>query len=236
MVTAGFLSAHPDLRYRLLGMEEMRSGRHADAFRFFIRASYYADKPSQGMVAEMLWNGQGVEARDPAMAYVWMDLAAERGYEGFLALRERYWAALDDTQRSVALREGPAIYGKYGDDAAQPRLDTAIRRGRNRITGSRVGAVGSLQIYVPGPGGYEQIDGAKFFDERYWDPGQYRAWHDAIWMKPRVGNVTVGELQSANAPGQSESSRIPPSPPRVDAEEPITPERNERGLGTKPLE
>lgn len=233
MITGGFLSAHPDLRYRLLGMQEMRAGRHADALRFFMRASYYSDKPSQGMVAELLWNGQGIERRDPAMAYVWMDLAAERGYEGFLALREQYWAALDETQRSVALREGPSIYAKYGDEAAQPRLDTAIRRGRNAITGSRAGAVGSLQIYVPGPGGYEQIDGAKFFDERYWDPQQYRAWHDAIWMKPRVGKVTVGELRSANALPQG-PSRIPAAAPLTEAKEPTTPERDERDLGTKP--
>ena len=68
-----------DLRFRLHGLEEFKAGRHEDAFKFFQRASFYADKPSQGMVAEMLWNGQGV-AKDPALAYAWMDLAAERGY------------------------------------------------------------------------------------------------------------------------------------------------------------
>lgn len=68
MMSAGFLSAHPDLRYRLLGLEEYRQGNHADAFRFFRRAAYYADKPSQGMVAEMLWQDQGVP-QDRALAY-----------------------------------------------------------------------------------------------------------------------------------------------------------------------
>src|SRR5690606_19441441 len=57
MVTSGFLNSHPDLRYRLLGMEAMREDRHEDAFKFFRRAAHFADKPSQGMVAEMLWNG-----------------------------------------------------------------------------------------------------------------------------------------------------------------------------------
>src|SRR3546814_493841 len=55
MVTSGFLNSHPDLRYRLLGMEAMREDRHGDAFKFFRRAAHFADKPSQGMVAEMLF-------------------------------------------------------------------------------------------------------------------------------------------------------------------------------------
>src|SRR3546814_1998992 len=35
MVTSGFLNSHPELRYRLLGMEAMREDRHGDAFKFF---------------------------------------------------------------------------------------------------------------------------------------------------------------------------------------------------------
>lgn len=228
MVSAGFLSSHPDLRYRLLGLEEFKQGRYEDALRFFQRASFYADKPSQGMVAEMLWNGQGV-ARDPALAYAWMDLAAERSYAGFLGLRERYWNALGESERERALAEGEAIYAKYGDAAAQPRLATVLRRGRRNVTGSRTGFAGNVQIYVPGPGGYEQIDGTKFFDERYWDPKQYQAWHDSIWMKPRIGRVSVGEVQQM--PEQGPASRIPSAKPDTDAVEPETPERDESGLG-----
>lgn len=230
MMSAGFLSSHPDLRYRLLGLEEFKQERYEDALRFFQRASFYADKPSQGMVAEMLWNGQGV-ARDPALAYAWMDLAAERSYAGFLGLRERYWSALSESERERALVEGEAIYAKYGDAAAQPRLATVLRRGRRNITGSRTGFAGNVQIYVPGPGGYEQIDGTKFFDERYWDPKQYQAWHDSIWMKPRIGRVSVGEVQQM--PEQGPASRIPAAKPDTDAVEPETPERDESGLGTQ---
>ena len=230
MMSAGFLSAHPDLRYRLLGLDEFKHGRYEDALRFFQRASFYADKPSQGMVAEMLWNGQGI-AKDPALAYAWMDLASERGYAGFLGLRERYWSALSETERKRALVEGEAVYAKYGDAAAQPRLATVLRRERRNITGSRTGFAGNVQIYVPGPGGFEQIDGTKFFDDRYWDPKQYQAWHDSIWMKPRVGRVSVGELENVQEGGKPPASRIPATNPAVDEEEPATPERSEDGLG-----
>ena len=79
LMTAGFLSAHPDLKYRLMGLDEYRKGNLDDALQFFRRSAFYGDKASQGMVAEMLWTAQGV-AQDRPLAYAWMDLAAERGY------------------------------------------------------------------------------------------------------------------------------------------------------------
>ena len=230
MMSAGFLSSHPDLRYRLLGLEEFRSARHEDALRFFQRAGFYGDKPSQGMVAEMYWSGQGTP-RDPVLGYVWMDLAAERGYEGFLLLRERYWKQLTEEQRERAIDVGQAIYAKYGDAAAQPRLAAVLRRERRNVTGSRTGFAGNVKIYVPGPGGFEQIDGTKFYDERFWDPKLYQAWHDSVWMKPRVGRVSVGEVEQIQR--DSPDSRIPATTPRIDAEEPQTPERDESDLGTQ---
>lgn len=231
MMSAGFLSGHPDLRFRLLGLEELKKGNHQDALRFFQRAAFYADKPSQGMVAELTWNGQGT-GRDPALAYAWMDLAAERGYEGFLVLRERYWKTLDETQQARAIELGQEIYAKYGDEAAQPRLDAVLRREKRKATGSRTGFSGNVQIFVPGPGGMQQIDGSKFYDDRYWDPQQYRAWQDSIWMKPRIAKVDVGEVEQVQTPPTP--TRVPKVTPQVDAEEPQTPESDVPGLGTHP--
>ena len=232
MLTAGFLSAHPDLRYRLLGLEKFKQHKYEDALKFFQRAGFYADKPSQGMVAEMLWDGRGAP-QDRALAYAWMDLAAERGYTGFLGLRERYWNALSETERQRALEEGQSLYAKYGDAAATPRIDTILRRERKRMTGSRTGFTGNLKIYVPGPGGYQSIDGSKFYDERYWDPAQYRQWHDAIWARPRVGRVDVGEIEHVG--GKPLESRVPVVTPRIDAEEPDAPEVPEGTvIGTEP--
>ena len=231
MTTAGFLSSHPDLRYRLLGLERMHDGKAKEAFEFFKRAAYYADKPAQGMVAEMLWNGQGTET-DPALAYAWMDLAAERGYKGFTGLRERYWSKLDERQRARATEEGQAVYATYGDEAAKPRLATVLRRERMRMTGSRLGTIGNLKIYVPGPDGEGiAIDGSKFYDERYWNPDKYLQWHDDIWMEPRIAKVDVGELTQV-PPAQPES-RIPEVAPIIDAEEPKTEDAMPR-MGDKP--
>ncbi len=217
MLSAGFLSWHPDLRFRLHGMEALKKGEHQDALKFFQRAAFYGDKPSQGMVAEMHWTGQGTP-RDPALAYAWMDLAAERGWRGFLGLRERYWNALDQAQRVQAVEQGQAIYARYGDAAALPRIASQLRRGRSRTTGSRTGFSSNLQIIVPGPGGtMETIDGSKYYDERYWDPERYQQWHDSIWREPRVGRVDLGEIEQVD-------SRIPVTAPEVDAREPDSPE------------
>jgi hypothetical protein len=229
MLSAGFLSGHPDLRFRLLAQEEVEDGNHADAFRFFRRAAWYGDKPSQAMIAEMLWTGRGVEADRPA-AYAWMDLSAERGYVEFVRFRERYWEALDASERERAIALGEAIYAEYGDAAATPRLEQVLRQKRRRMTGSRTGFAGNLQIHVPGPGGSISIPAHRFFDETYWDPERYRAWQDSIWSRPRTGTVRVGEVENARTP----DSRVPATTPRVDAPEPDVPERDETGLGVEP--
>jgi len=199
-----FLAAHPDLKNRTRGMEAYEAGEFEDALRWFRLAARYADKPSQAMVGEMLWKGEG-GGRDPALAYAWMDLAAERGYPGFTAVREHYWEQLDEAQRGQALARGQEVYAEYGDAVAQPRIAAVLRRARGRTTGSRTGFVGALRVIVPGPGGTtREIDGSQFYDRKFWDPARYQAWHDSTWARPRIGRVTVGELEHADG------SRIQP--------------------------
>lgn len=216
MITAGFLAGHPDLRYRIEGQKAYEDARLPDALAYFRRASLYADKASQAMVGEMLWKGEGTSA-DRAMGYVWMDLAAERGYRGFLKFREQYWGALDETERERAVHEGRAIYARYGDAVAKPRIAAVLRRALSQTTGSRLGSVGALKITVPGPGGVPMtIDGSKFYDPRYWDPKQYAEWHDRVWMNPRVGRVDVGETETL----RGMPPRIPPTAPEADRPDP----------------
>lgn len=224
MITAGFLTHHPDMKYRLLGMKSYDQKNYEDALRFFRRASFFADKPSQGMVAEMLWKGEGAP-RDPALAYAWMDLAAERGYAGFMGLRERYWNGLDASERQRALIEGEAIYARFGDAAAKPRYEAQLRRGRTQITGSRTGFAGNVQIIIQGPSGEQSIDGSKFYDERYWDAKKYWTYTDQMWAKPRIGRVEIGGVERVDStePPKAES-RVRQVAPEVDAVEPDVPD------------
>ncbi len=192
----GFLSAHPDLRHRLAGLRAYNKGDFKGAYERFRRAARFADKPSQGMVAEMLWEGQGV-ARDKALAYVWMDLAAERQYPLMLVKRERYWNELDEAERARALELGEAIYAEFGDEVGKRRLDRELRQAKRQSTGSRLGSVGALKIQIPTPSGYQIIDGSTYYDPKFWDIDQYIEWHDGDWTYYAEGTVDVGEVMSA---------------------------------------
>lgn len=192
----GFLSLHPDLRWRSAGVAAFERGRMTEAMHNFRDAARYADKPSQAMVAELLWSGNGV-ARDRPLAYAWMDLAAERGYPHFLALRETYWRQLDAAERTRAIEVGQAVYAEFGDAVAKPRIERKLRQGRRTTTGSRVGSVGRLEVLVPGPGGLPiRIAGDKYYDQRFWQPELYFDWQDTIWSAPPRGRVEVGPLQA----------------------------------------
>ena len=224
LITAGFLDHHQDMKYRLLGIEALGEKRYEEAMKYFRRASFFADKPSQGMVAEMYWSGQGV-ARDPALAYAWMDLAAERGYVWFIKHRERYWKALSAAERERAIQEGQALYARFGDAAAKPRYEHQLRIGRREMTGSRTGFRGNVQIQVPGPAGMQMIEGSKFYDDRYWDAKKYWAWQDRVWRNPDGVRITIGEIEQLPAQGKGKpNSRVPETAPEVDAVAPDVPE------------
>lgn len=206
LLKAGFLVGHPDLRHRMEGMRQLENGRAGEAVRQFMLAARYADKASQAMVAEMLWEGRGQPA-DRAMGYVWMDLAAERGYPALIVLRERYWAALDEQERSRARRDGLAIQELYHDGVSKPRLAAILRRERGKMTGSRTGYTGNpLRILSGNSFGEATIDGNRFFDDRYWDPVQYQAWHNEVWNRPLQGTVEVGKVSSEPA-AKNDSSK-----------------------------
>ncbi len=200
--TQAFLNAHPDLLFRVRGMELIKTEQPSKALIAFQRAAVYADKPSQAYVAGMFWEGIGT-ARDRSLAYAWMDLAAERGYPDFVAMREKMWGELSAPEQVRAIREGEAIYARYGDDAAIPRLDREMRRQRAQVVGSRTGFTGNAKILVPVPGMSGDpattpaitIDGSQFYADKFWEPKQYQAWLDAQWKEPRGGRVEVGALK-----------------------------------------
>ncbi len=203
-----FLRRHPDLRYRKSASEAYERGHAADAFGLFRRAARYGDKLSQARVAEMLWYGDGT-GMDRAMAYVWMDLAAERGYLALLAWRERYWEELEDDERQRALLEGPAIYAEYGDEVAKPRLERELKRGLRAATGGRVGnpqarnmSVAVVDRSFPDLAGALQFGKSfraeRFYDPVYWQPELYWRWQAAVFEKAATGEVEIGVVEPSD--------------------------------------
>ena len=87
----------------------------------------------------MYWTGDGVD-RDPVLAYVWSDLAAEGGrLDQLVALRENLWSSLSTDQQSQARETGRTYYAKYGQAVTSKRLDAELRRLARNQTGSRLG-------------------------------------------------------------------------------------------------
>ena len=200
LVAGGFLEGHPDLRFRNDGLNSYANKEFTKAFEQFKRAAYYADKPSQAVVGEMYWDGIGV-AQDRVLGLIWMDLAAERGYDFFSKKRDYYWNSLSEQDRTRALAQARSVHREYADEAAEPRLAAALRRERSKMTGSRVGSLAtSVQIIVPG---YGSIDSTRFYDPQFWDPKQYRAWQDTYWTDLKVGRVTVGDAEKVQDGGKS---------------------------------
>jgi hypothetical protein len=199
MSTSTFLSAHPDLRFRMLGLQAWEKGDYPAAMTAFRRGARYADKPSQGMVAEMLWNGQGTPVDRP-LAHAWMQVAAEREFKVMVLNRDRYWAAMQPAERERASALAPVIAAEYGDSVAKPRLERKMRSARNNSTGSRTGATGNLRIILPSPHGDVTVDGSQFFDDRFWKPADYWAWQAADWKELPKGRVKVGPLEGSKPP------------------------------------
>ncbi|WP_448482076.1 sel1 repeat family protein [Pseudoxanthomonas mexicana] len=205
VLTEGFLAAHPDLRWRAEGVRSYERKDYASALTELKRAAYYGDKPAQAIIAEMYWGGIGVPT-DRALAYAWMDVAAERLYHDFLVRREGYWRALDEAQRRDALERGQAVLAEYGDDVAKPRLEKILKREMRRVTGSRVGFVGNLTI-IPNTGPLAgtgmTLRGDEYYAPQYWQPEKYWQLQDALWKAPLKGRVRVGELESVESKAAS---------------------------------
>jgi len=202
LITEGFLSAHPDLRWRREGQHAYANKNYAEAMQYFLRAARYADKPAQAMIAEMYWKGIGVP-RDRELGYAWMDLAAERFYSNFLILREQYWQQLDAEGQRDAIERGQALLAEYGDDVAKPRMAKVLRKER-KVTGSRVGFVGNLEIIPftgPNAGKGLSIRGDEYYAPKFWQVDKYYEWQDQVWDAPgaRKGRVEVGDVEQAPA-------------------------------------
>lgn len=206
---------HPDIAGREAGLRAYEERDYAAAHRHFIDAALHADKGAQAMLAELYWGGLGVE-RDPVVAYIWADLAAERGYDMLVGKREHYWRSLDAAQRQRVLRIGPDYYADYGDDVAQARLEELLRDGHKKATGTRAGGPVSgvvvLTNVVKSPlyAGLQSISGVRhsnYYMPQHWIPKDYWALQDRTWdaALPPAGTVEVGSLRERDGTGRDAS-------------------------------
>jgi hypothetical protein len=202
-------SGHPNELNRWHGIWNYDNGRQDEALKYFLRAAAYGDKLSQHFLALMYWNGDGVD-RDPVQAYVWADLAAERGNSpDLIRVREHIWHELTPTQQAQSVEMGQGYYERYGDQVAQRRTNTEIRRFARTQTGSRVGLLTSrLEVNAGRPdlwagGGRSsygplQATGTEFYADSRTRPTEYWQAEDlslgALMKRIGAGEVKVGDV------------------------------------------
>jgi hypothetical protein len=117
--------------YRFKAAREASKGDWGHAARLFEMAARYGDKYSQHRLSLIYWHGVGA-AKDRVEAYVWADLAAERGYPSLLAIREKMWSALTPQEREAVPERGKRRFAKYGDAAAMSLFRGMLARQRAR--------------------------------------------------------------------------------------------------------
>lgn len=214
-------SGHPNELSRWHGIWAYDNGRPDEARRYFERAAFFGDKLSQHFLSLMYWNGDGVD-RDPVQAYVWADLAAERGsVPDMVRVREHIWRELTPAQQAQSIQIGQEFYDRYGDRVAQRRANTEIRRFARNQTGSRVGLLTSkLDVNMGRPefwagGGKSSYGplyatGTEFYSDSRTRPAQYWSAEDLslrVLMKQiGSGKVNVGNVDVVKDP----------APPAVD--------------------
>ncbi len=194
--TDAFLAHHPDIRYRQLGLKAYDRKNYAQARTYFLIAAKFADKPSQGMVAEMLWNGEGAPV-NRVEAAAWMSLAAERSYDMMVMRRDSFLGELSADERARAEEKRTELMADYGDAIAQPRLERLLRQALSSVTGSRTGVVGAVQILLPSPRGVMRVDGSQFYQDKFWRPAEYWHWQDQGWKPEPTPKVDVGPVDAS---------------------------------------
>lgn len=206
---------HPNELYRIYGAKAAANGQWGDAAHSFRKAARFADKYSQHRLSLMYWHGVGV-GRDRVEAYVWADIAAERGYPQFLAIREKMWGELTPQEQAKVPARGDQLYREYGDPVAKRRFADAIAQGKRKTTGSRTGFVGNLAVASRGSGFSLFGDGGgtnlqAMYDASRTDPKKYWEFEDQVW---KTVTITVGDLedtskQPAKAPKASGEQKTP---------------------------
>lgn len=204
-----YQSFHPDHRWRQAGLRAQAAGHYQAARNSFRRSAAYADKAAQAHYALMLWAGQGGKT-DRGLALAWMELAAERQYPKFVALRDSFQKQVNVAEAARAEQARGAVFAAFGDAVAKPRLEKVIHRGLLSRTGSRAGGGTSrVQTYanmddavsalgVGGGGASTRPEITDFWDAQYWQPERYWDWQDTNWEAPgHRGAVTVKPLTTA---------------------------------------
>jgi uncharacterized protein len=201
----------PGSRLMVKGNNAYQARQYPTAMANFLRAAHWADKLAQHNVGVMYYLGQGVE-HDPARAWAWFELAAERDYPHLTAIADQVYAELDEpSQRRGHTILETELLDQYGDKVAVPRTARRMKSERRSLAGSRAGAVGGLRVIDIDPNGSASLSfgfdsivihydgrehsGDQFFASGLWDFYQVLETESVVFDAIARGHVTLRELE-----------------------------------------
>jgi uncharacterized protein len=197
-----YTEGHPDVINEFAGMHQYAASDYDSAMKSFLIAAGYADKPSQLSIGLMYLNGQGVQ-KDPATAWAWISIAAERGYPQFVSTRDDLWRQLNAEQRQQAKTTEQQLYAQYGDPVAQPRMLQALQQGIANGGDASDASSASGQKYCAQTHAKEC---ANLYAKWYWNPKDYFAGRDSAWMRtvapPALQNPDRNRVTGADVAAQ----------------------------------
>jgi hypothetical protein len=207
----------PSAQHMAPALRAYRHGNYGVALRRFERAAFWADKLAQYNIGVIHYLGQGVEP-DPARAWAWFELAAERDYPVMETYSAQVWDELDAAQRERAqqiLRD--ELTPLYGDSTAIERTRRHMRRDFRRATGSRLGRTSTrLTVFeVKGPAIYnpwtgelyangKRFSGPEFYRPDLWNFDQVLANEEWFFNEERRGSILLRDLEVNEAEPEPE--------------------------------
>lgn len=172
------------------GNRAYEDGMYREALQMFKASARWADKLSQFNLGVMHYKGQGTTT-DPATAWAWFELAAERGYPQMVETADSLWADLDDDERVKAEAILAELLPVYGDEVAVERTARYMEREKRKMTGSRTGFIGALVVHTRDG---KHHDGESFYAEERWDYRRLIELEARIFDELARGRVEVGEM------------------------------------------
>ena len=141
--------ARPGEYFFLQGAHAFLKKDYAFAIQMYEIAASWAYKPAEYNLGVMYARGQGIPV-DLPRGMAWMALAAERNEQRYVDAREAIYAEVSPQQFEQANAIWRDLKKTYGDAVALRRAKARWAEVRARVTGSRVGSVGNLQVSAPG--------------------------------------------------------------------------------------
>lgn len=164
------------------------------ALHNYRQAASWGHKISQFNVGTLYYNGHGVE-HDPAVAWAWFELAAERDYPQMVDVADETWQELDREDRVRGAEKLEELRSDYADEITLPRLERLLKRHHRAATGSRLGGPGSSPVTIFNDHGLV-ASGDVYFDEAEWSVDELISREKALFEQLARARVRILDLKS----------------------------------------